>query len=239
MCSIKWLKKIQSLVESNKSLVNAVSHELRTPVSRIEFNIELARQSSGIEERNRHLDHIESSIDELKALINEMLLYARFDRDKPNFNMESVNIYDWLNAESKNWQNGESNIKIQIEVADKTRIVSIERYYMSRAVGNLIRNALVFAKTTILVSAQTRGTSFTLSVADDGPGIDYTDRSQVFEPFIRLDSSRNRDSGGTGLGLAIVKQILAWHSGQVWVEESESGGAKFIAQWPTNHQGDS
>jgi two-component system sensor histidine kinase RstB len=97
--------KIESLVASNKSLVNAVSHELRTPISRIEFNIELARESSDLKVRNRQLDQIESSIDELKSLVSEMLLYARFDRECPHLDMESVNLYDWLSGEIDSWKN--------------------------------------------------------------------------------------------------------------------------------------
>jgi two-component system sensor histidine kinase RstB len=229
--------KIQSLVESNKSLVNAVSHELRTPISRIEFNIELARQSSDLNERNQHLDHIESSIDELKNLVSEMLLYARFDREQPHFNMDDVNIYEWLNGEIEHWKNNQSKIDILLEMRDESVTGVVERYYMSRVVGNLISNGLRFAKTNIVVSAQKEGNHIILTVSDDGPGVDYAERDKIFEPFVRLDTSRNRTAGGSGLGLAIVKQIMTWHRGHVMVEQSCSGGAKFVLQWPSSHPG--
>jgi two-component system sensor histidine kinase RstB len=231
--------KIESLVESNKSLVNAVSHELRTPISRIEFNIELARESSDLKERNRHLNHIETSIDEMKTLVSEMLLYARFDQERPHFDMETVNLYEWLNGEVENWRSNQFNIDIELAMADKTITALVDRYYMSRAVSNLISNGLRYAKSQILVSALKQANSLILTIADDGPGIDYAERDKIFEPFSRLDTSRNRKVGGSGLGLAIVKQIIGWHHGQVWVEECPSGGAKFILQWPADHQGDS
>lgn len=224
--------KIQSLVESNKALINSVSHELRTPISRIEFNIELARQSTSIEERNRQLDRIETSVDELKVMVSEMLQYARFDREKPNFLMESVDISVWLKAESEQWKNTAHKLDIQVLVPQSPSHALIERYYMSRAVGNLVRNAIIYAENSIVVSVKLNNDFMEISVSDDGPGVPYQEHTRIFEPFVRLDESRNRDSGGSGLGLAIVKQIVAWHSGDVWVEDSGMGGAKFVIRWP-------
>jgi len=224
--------KIQGLVESNKALINAVSHELRTPISRIEFNIELARKSTDIAERNKQLERIEDSVDELKTMVSEMLQYARFDREKPSFTLEPVNLGEWLNGEHRNWEQGDSDVSIQLDVSDTAGQASIERYYMSRAMSNLVRNAIRFAKSTVIIAAGAKNGSIEISVSDDGPGVDYHERTRIFEPFVRHDDSRNRESGGTGLGLAIVKQIAAWHGGEVWVEESDLGGAKFVMQWP-------
>ena len=218
--------KIQSLIESNKALINAVSHELRTPISRIEFNIELARQSTDLAERDRHLERIEGSVDELKTMISEMLQYARFDREKPRFEMESVEIGEWLQSERENWVYNDAGPGIQIVPPEKAIPASLERYYMSRVISNLIRNATIYARSTILVSAAAKDDYVEIAVSDDGPGIQSNERTKIFEPFVRLSESRNRETGGTGLGLAIVKQIVEWHSGKVWVEESESGGRK-------------
>ena len=224
--------KIQSLVESNKALINAVSHELRTPISRIEFNIELARQSTDIDERNRQLDRIEGSVDELKTMVSEMLQYARFDREKPNFAMEAVNIGEWLASEQDNWALGDGDIELRLDLPDGDIVAPIERYYMSRAISNLVRNASRFAKGNIVISASQSDSYCEIAVADDGPGVDRQERARIFEPFVRHDQSRSRESGGTGLGLAIVKQIVTWHAGDVWVEESGMGGAKFVVRWP-------
>jgi signal transduction histidine kinase len=60
-------------------------------------------------------------------------------------------------------------------------------------------------------------------------------RQRIFEPFARLDTARDRESGGVGLGLAIVRQIARWHGGRAWVESGETGGARFIIVWPASH----
>jgi len=75
--------------------------------------------------------------------------------------------------------------------------------------------------------------SLDFHVDDDGHGISETDRLKVFEPFVRLDNSRQRKSGGTGLGLAIVKRIVGRHGGSVLCEKSDLGGARFTVSLTT------
>ena len=67
---------------------------------------------------------------------------------------------------------------------------------------------------------------------DDGPGIPPEQREHVFEPFARVDESRDRESGGAGLGLAIVRRIVVGHGGDVRATASPSGGARFVIDWP-------
>jgi two-component system sensor histidine kinase RstB len=229
-------EKIQRLIESNKALVNAVSHELRTPISRIEFNIELARNSVDLSERDKHLDRIEDSVDELKTMVTEMLQYARFDREKPNFTMQKVDLGSWLQSETKNWEFVTGNIDINIEIRTKGGKVLFERYYMSRAISNLVLNAMKYASKSIKVTALIDGNIGQLWVEDDGPGVPHQEKAKIFEPFIRNDQSRNRGTGGAGLGLAIVMQIAKWHSGDAWVEDSALGGAKFVLKWQAREE---
>ena len=71
-----------------------------------------------------------------------------------------------------------------------------------------------------------------ITVDDDGPGIPPDQREQIFEPFARVDESRDRESGGAGLGLAIVRRIVVGHGGEVRAASSPSGGARFVIEWP-------
>ena len=73
---------------------------------------------------------------------------------------------------------------------------------------------------------------FQLIVDDDGPGIPAAERENIFEPFIRLDDSRDRGTGGAGLGLAIVKRVAASHNGSIEACASPLGGARFMLRWP-------
>jgi two-component system, OmpR family, osmolarity sensor histidine kinase EnvZ len=104
--------------------------------------------------------------------------------------------------------------------------VAIGATPLRRVLDNLVGNALAYggvADIALAVGAE----RVEISVADRGPGIPEAERQNIFEPFYRLETSRNRQSGGTGLGLAIVQQIVARHHGSVRVEDRKGGGAIF------------
>jgi signal transduction histidine kinase len=110
--------------------------------------------------------------------------------------------------------------------------VNIERFYFKRMIDNVIRNAYKHASTTINVRTENHGDFCLISIENDGFSIDDDFKKKVFDPFFRLDHSRSRNSGGTGLGLAIVKQIVLWHHGDVWIEDSDIGGVNVKISLP-------
>ena len=106
---------------------------------------------------------------------------------------------------------------------------------VARALLNLIRNRTRYAKRAISLGAEVDGTgTLVLTVDDDGPGIPLADRDRVFEPFHRLDSSRDRHTGGfgLGLGLAIVRRVALVRGADVRLESAASGGARFEMTLP-------
>ncbi len=94
-----------------------------------------------------------------------------------------------------------------------------------RAVRNLVENAVAYGGKASVQLIETY-TNFEIVVEDDGPGIAEADRGRVFEPFVRLESSRNEDTGGTGLGLTLVKAIAEGHGGAVVLENRSEGGLR-------------
>jgi signal transduction histidine kinase len=94
-----------------------------------------------------------------------------------------------------------------------------------RAVRNLVENAVAYgAKAEVQISENDGG--YDVVVEDEGPGIPDCDRQRVFEPFVRLESSRNSATGGTGLGLTLVKKIVEGHGGAITLENRENGGLR-------------
>ena len=105
---------------------------------------------------------------------------------------------------------------------------------VARALLNLLRNSTRYAQQAISLSAAAGAAgALVLIVEDDGPGIPLAERGRVFEPFHRLDSSRDRHTGGFGLGLAIVWRVALVHGGDVRLEEAASGGARFVITLPS------
>ena len=103
---------------------------------------------------------------------------------------------------------------------------------LRRVVANLVENAVKFGRSAVDVAVERDETACRVVVDDDGPGIVEAQREDVFSPFYRVDSSRDRRTGGTGLGLAIARQIVEAHGGTVSVTAGPLGGARFTVALP-------
>ena len=102
---------------------------------------------------------------------------------------------------------------------------------MERAVNNLLSNAIRHAHSAVHISVSQVGGKSQLCVEDDGVGIPESDRSRLFEPFARNDRARARGTGGFGMGLAITRRIARWHGGDINIDQSGLGGARFVMLW--------
>jgi signal transduction histidine kinase len=221
----KMAKKIETLYDNNIMLNSAVSHELRTPLTRIEFAIELLRNPSS-KQREKQIHRIEKAISEIRVMSDEMELYARFDQERPNFELVSTELTSWFDNANQEWIDFEKGTTINVVHLFAKIHVSIEPFYFRRMIDNLIRNAYKYSLNTINVHTEILNNECLITIENDGASIEDKYKKKVFEPFFRLDHNRSRNSGGTGLGLAIVKQIVIWHHGKVWIEDSHSGGVK-------------
>jgi signal transduction histidine kinase len=104
-----------------------------------------------------------------------------------------------------------------------------------RCIANLIDNAVLYGRQAEIQVAES-ATQLTLRIRDHGPGIPDTELESVFEPFYRLEGSRNRESGGTGLGLSIARDIARAHGGDVRLQNCQNGGLETILTLPLNRQ---
>jgi two-component system OmpR family sensor kinase len=121
---------------------------------------------------------------------------------------------------------------VELEVAATTGSVTGDRRLLMRAVGNVLRNAEKYAKSRIILSARSTGPALEIAVEDDGPGVPEAERERIFEPFYRLDRSRDRATGGFGLGLSIARKAVEVHGGTIRVESPAAGGARVVIALP-------
>ena len=221
--------QVAQLLQSHRTLTSAVSHELRTPIARLRFSHSLAREDLTAAGKDRHLARMESDILEIDQLVSELLDYARLERGTPALALQNVPAEPWLEDVLGHAAPGEGAVRVTAEVhGDELRC---EPRYMARAVANLVRNARAHAASEVRVTVEAGPRGATVHVDDDGPGIAPADRERVFEPFVRADASRARDSGGFGLGLAIVRQVARWHGGEARIAESPLGGTRVSLRW--------
>jgi two-component system sensor kinase ParS len=226
-------QRIAGLLQSHRMLTSAVSHELRTPIARLRFSHSLALEEPDPAAKDRYLARMEADIAEIDSLTSELLDYARLERDAPSIQQHVVPAEPWLEdvlADARR-DRGPADVEVSIRAQVELRSLRCEPRYMARALVNLLRNASAHARSTVAVSLRAVDGRTELVVDDDGRGIPLADRDRVFEPFIRLDDSRGRDSGGFGLGLAIVRQVARWHGGEASIADSPLGGARVCITW--------
>ncbi|GAB2954677.1 two-component system sensor histidine kinase RstB [Hafnia psychrotolerans] len=219
---------ISTLIASKKQLIDGIAHELRTPLVRLRYRLAISENIPEAEQQAINRD-----IGQLEALIDELLTYARLDRPQVALNLEKVSLADWLASKINDFSlmNAENNIVLS--VPEDVDFGGLDLRLMERVLDNLVNNALRYANKQLRISLWLEGDEASLQVEDDGPGIPVEERLRIFEPFVRLDPSRDRATGGCGLGLAIVHSIAVAYQGRVSVDASPSlGGACIRFTWP-------
>lgn len=221
---------INALIASKKQLIDGIAHELRTPLVRLRYRLEMSENLSETESQALNRD-----IGQLEALIEELLTYARLDRPQTELTLSTPPLPAWISAHIDDIQTVNPHRQVSILHLTDGDYGALDMRLMERVLDNLVNNALRYSRQQIQVSLTLEHARATLLVDDDGPGIATSERERIFEPFVRLDPSRDRSTGGCGLGLAIVHSIATAMSGEVSCDVSPAGGARFRFSWPVNH----
>ncbi|WP_330210913.1 ATP-binding protein [Pseudomonas sp. AM4(2022)] len=225
-------ERIEGLIANQRELTNAVSHELRTPIARLSFELDQLRQQSDPRQSRALINDMYADLGELEEMVSELLTYASLEPGATQVTRERIEAHSWLDSVigSVALEAEAEGVQLSLRTCD-VDVIQIEPRFMARAVINLLRNAIRYADRRVEVSLVKFGSGYEVRVNDDGPGVPLEGRTKIFEPFLRLDASRDRRTGGFGLGLALVKRVSQWHGGQVEVQDSEWGGASFRMTW--------
>ncbi len=222
--------RTETMLRTQRELLQAVSHELRTPLSRIHFAIDLIREAKESDERNMRLDSLDIAAQELDDLVGELLSYVRLETSAPQLQLDEVHLLPLVNEliEKQALLHPAMRFEIGEQFSREEMVVRADEANLRRALGNLIANAGRFAKSRVVFRVRISHDTVVIDVDDDGPGIPEADRERIFDPFVRLDDS----SRGAGLGLALVRRIVTKHGGQVIAQGSPLGGCRIRTTWP-------
>ncbi|WP_313299764.1 ATP-binding protein [Pseudomonas sp.] len=221
-------------VNQQRELLDAVSHELRTPLTRLDFGLVLLFDEVPASSRKRLLELV-GHVRELDELVLELLSYSRLynaDQARERVEVSLLELVDSvlggfaeeLEAKSIEWE-------VQAE-GNLPRFV-LDPRLTARAVQNLVRNAMRYCDHSLLLRLRLEADgACLLTVEDDGIGIPPEERERIFQPFYRLDRSRDRSTGGFGLGLAISRRAIEGQGGTLSVAQSALGGAQFRIRLP-------
>jgi two-component system OmpR family sensor kinase len=220
--------------ERMRRFITDASHELRTPLTTIRGFAELYRQGAA-RDVEMLMNRIESESRRMGLLVEDLLLLARLDAQRP-LERHRVDLLTLATDAVHDAQSIAPERVITMQVLDGpgTPEVLGDEARLRQVLGNLVANALQHTPKNagIAVRVGTDDDNAVLEVCDEGPGMSEEDARRVFERFYRTDSSRARESGGTGLGLSIVDSLVLAHGGTVRVTTSPGLGCRFTVNLP-------
>ena len=223
------LDRLEASQSAQRRFISDASHELRSPLASITAALDLAHRRPDLLDQSLIDDSLLPEAQRMHSLVEDLLLLARADeRSGRNIKID-VDLDDIVLAEAERVRSL-THLKVIADV--KPARASGDPSALSRLVRNLVDNAVRHAHDGIRLECAAVGGSARVLVSDDGPGVPAADRQRVFGRFVRLDTPRDRAAGGAGLGLSIVAQIIEAHHGTVSVDDSPSGGARFVVDLP-------
>jgi two-component system osmolarity sensor histidine kinase EnvZ len=209
--------RIERQIEQRTMMLSGVSHDLRTPITRLKLEVELLPQDNDSAAMLRDLS-------EMEHMLDEFLAFAKGDHAEnaalsQSWHIASKCVEDAMRAQPQ----AEISLSPAQHPADWSDVL-IKPMGFSRALGNLISNAVSFSS-VVEVSVSQSTEDLTFRVEDNGPGIPPGQRETALKAFTRLDVARNQDRvGGVGLGLAIAADVARVHGGKLELTESSRFG---------------
>lgn len=210
--------RMQRYLDSRSRVLAAMSHDLKTPLTRLRLQVEMLDDSAAQVKLGRQLDEMESMVHGALALFRGL---------DDNEAFTPIDVNEMLATLQSEFAEMSAQVSIQ---GQATRSILAKPQALRRCLTNLIANAIKFgSQATVLVED---GASLVIRIRDEGPGIPDAELERVFEPFYRLESSRNRDTGGSGLGLSIARDVIQAHGGSLILQNLPVRGLEAIVRLP-------
>ena len=211
--------RLDRYLRDRTAMLAAVSHDLRTPITSLRLHAEFVEDA---ETKAKIL----AALDEMQRMTEDALAFIREDMQREE--TRNVDLHALLDSVAADL----AELGRDIAVADSDRVLAVCRAAaLRRALRNLLENAAAYGGRA-RVRIERDDEELRVVIEDEGPGIAEAELERVFEPFVRLEASRSRDTGGSGLGLAIARSIVRGHGGDVRLENRAEGGLRATLALP-------
>lgn len=214
----KMQRRILEQVKQRSRMLGAVSHDLRTPLSRLKLRLEKI-------DDEKLQGQMRQDLDDMISMLDATLTYLHEQRtsEAPQW----MDVQALVESLSENAQDQGANVQASGHCAP----LQVQPIALRSCINNLMDNTLRYAGQA-LITLQDHREQLEIRVIDHGPGIAPEQREAVFEPFFRLEGSRNRNSGGVGLGMTIAREAAQRMGGQLTLEETPGGGLTAVIRLP-------
>lgn len=211
-------ERLHRYLDSRTRVLAAMSHDLRTPLTRLRLRAEAMDDT---EAQARFV----ADIDEMSRMVTGALnLFKGLNDEEPQ---RPIVVDDLLGDIQKEF--AELGAAFAIEGHSDAPLLA-KAQSLKRCFSNLLHNAVKYGTQVVVTIAD--GDELVVAIRDDGPGIPDEELERVFEPFYRVEASRNRDTGGTGLGLSIARDIVQAHGGSISLSNRAEGGLEAVVKLP-------
>jgi signal transduction histidine kinase len=211
-------QRIREQVQQRSRMLAAMSHDLRTPLSRLKLRVEQ------IDDPKLH-GQMNQDLDDMIGMLNATLTYLNEQRTR-----EAVQLFD-VQALIESLTENAQDQGDQVQSSGECRPLLTQPMALRSCLSNLIDNALRYAGQA-RIDIQDHAQRLQVRVIDQGPGIAADQHEAVFEPFYRLEGSRNRNSGGIGMGLTIAREAASRMGGELLLEDTPGGGLTVLLDLP-------
>ena len=231
------LTQLRRLETVRRDFISNVSHELRTPLASLKALVETLQEGALDDPpaARRFVLRMETEIDNLAQLVNELLELSRIESGKVPLSFHRMSPYELLKPgyDRMVLQAERAGLELVFDCQPSLPLVFADPDRITQVMINLIHNAIKFTPPPgkITISAYQDGEQIVFFVQDTGVGIARKDLGRIFERFYKADQART--GGGTGLGLSIAKHMIELHGGFIWAESEEDRGSTFYFTIPT------
>ena len=215
---LRMRERIDRQIRQRTEMLAGVSHDLRTPLTRMKLALALIGEDASVAE-------LKSDVAEMERLVNVYLDFARGEGTETIVETDIALLIEDVAAAAER-----QGAALTLGRIDEL-VLPVRPNALRRCLSNLIANARHYAR-HVWVGVLPVEDGIDILIDDDGPGIPAAERERVFQPFIRLDTSRNPSTGGVGLGLTIARDVARSHGGDVRLETSPQGGLRARVHLP-------
>lgn len=203
--------RISQLMNDRTQMLAAISHDLRTPITRLRLRAE-DLPSGQLRKK------ILADCNDMETMINAVLDFVQSESSESATNVDLVSLLETLCHDR-----ADVGMQCEFSSALNHSTLNCQLNALKRALANLIDNGIKYGN-AVSVTLRDDDKHLLIDILDSGPGIPENEQQRVFQPFYRLESSRNKHTGGTGLGLVIAKNIIQHHGGNIQISNHPEGG---------------
>lgn len=221
---------ISLLIKSQRQLIADISHELRTPITRLKLLLGSSYRHDEIIERfDRELNY-------MAGLVEDTLTLAWLDNEKSNLTREDVDLTALIETIAEDARFEFTDHDLVLQLPEHCYLRHSNHRALGQSIENIVRNSMKYSPpySKVIIRCQVTSENALLEIIDQGAGVPGDRLHDIFQPFVRLDESRDRSSGGYGLGLALAKRQITALGGTIDASLNQPHGLIMTMSLPIN-----